>query len=169
MRKKTLPAALLALALLGGCAGPAGEPPLEGNTGTPDLPWEEATARVSCRIVDGAGEGELLLAELDRPLTDGENSRHDGKSVYRLSLAGEACREKPGPNGETAAETELRPIAVYLDGRPATAADLTDGMPVEVVFTPIPSAPPKIRGEVTTTCAGFISRCWTTCGRRTRG
>ncbi len=134
MRKKTLPAALLALALLGGCAGPAGEPPLEGNTGTPDLPWEEAPARVSCRIVDGAGEGELLLAELDRPLTDGEDSRHDGKSVYRLSLAGEACREKPGPNGETAAETELRPIAVYLDGRPATAADLTDGMPVEVVF-----------------------------------
>ena len=134
MRKKTLPAALLALALLGGCAGPAGDPPLEGNTGTPDLPWEEAPARVSCRIVDGAGEGELLLAELDRPLTDGENSRHDGKSVYRLSLAGEACREKPGPNGETAAETELRPIAVYLDGRPATAADLTDGMPVEVAF-----------------------------------
>ena len=31
--KKTLPAALLALALLGGCAGPAGEPPLEGDTG----------------------------------------------------------------------------------------------------------------------------------------
>ena len=61
--------------------------------------------RSSAAAAVSAGEGELLLAELDRPLTDGEDSRHDGKSVYRLSLAGEACREKPGPNGETAAET----------------------------------------------------------------
>ena len=128
--KKTVPALLLCLGLLAGCApSPAGEtPPLESYTSdcqsdAPDLTQDEVPAWVSCRIVDGGSEGELLLAELDRPLNDRELNHHDGKSVYRLPLA-----------GETVTVTEMVPISVYLDGQPARFSDLKDGMNVEVSF-----------------------------------
>lgn len=128
--KKTVPALLLCLGLLAGCApSPAGEtPPLETYTSdcqsdAPDLTQDEVPAWVSCRIVDGGSEGELLLAELDRPLNDRELNHHDGKSVYRLPLA-----------GETVTVTEMVPISVYLDGQPARFSDLKDGMNVEVSF-----------------------------------
>ena len=102
----------LCLALLAGCAAGTADP--ESAT-TLNLEQCEAPVWVTCRIVDGAEEGTLLLAELDQPLADGPaESLHDGKSVYRLTV------------GES--------VAVYLDGEPAAAADLRDGMPVEISF-----------------------------------
>lgn len=76
---------------------------------------DEVPAYAACRIIDGAEDGgPLLLAELDYALDDGHDSAHNGKNVYRLSLTED--------------------IAVTLDGAPASAADLRDGMPVEVAF-----------------------------------
>lgn len=131
--RRIVPVFVLCLSLLTGCTPtPQPTPSLEGETGCPapssavpesptSLTRDEVPAWISCRIVDGAEEGELLLAELDRPLNDRELNHHDGKSVYRLPLAGETV-------------TEMVPISVYLDGQPARFSDLKDGMNVEVSF-----------------------------------
>lgn len=137
---------LLCLSLLAGCApapepSPAAETP-PGDvltticaTDAPDLSQDEAPDWVSCRIVDGAEEGELLLAELDYPLNDRELYRHDGKSIYRLSLNGFRCEETVQPDGTVLAATMINNgISVYLDGEPAQPADLQDGMSVEISF-----------------------------------
>lgn len=122
--KKIAFALVLCLGLLAGCTStpeppPAAEtppeelPPTICATDAPSLAQDEVPDWVSCRIVDGAEEGNLLLAELDYPLNGRELDRHDGKSVYRLSLNG---------------------IAVYLDGGSAEPSDLKDGMNVEISF-----------------------------------
>lgn len=113
---------LLCLTLLPACSGTAvpGNPPApQAEEGPPPdsaatLAEDETPAYLVCRIVDGAEDGELLLAALDASLPEGHEGLTDGRSVYRLSLTGET--------------------PVYLDGKPATAGDLRDGMPVEVAF-----------------------------------
>lgn len=127
--KKCLLSLLLCLGLLTACGGPApaasSSPPDSGGAaagqaqpsepdGVPSLAEDETPAYLTCRVVDGAEEGNLLLAELDAPLSGGHDGRHDGKGVYRLSV------------------TEDTPV--YLDGRPASSGDLTDGMPLEIAF-----------------------------------
>lgn len=118
--KKIALALALCLSLLAGCTptpepSPAVETPpvTEPTPSLPTLSQDEVPDWVSCRIVDGAEEGELLLAELDYPLNERELNHHDGKSVYRLPLNG---------------------IAVFLDGEPAEPSDLKDGMNIEVSF-----------------------------------
>lgn len=118
---------LLCLCLLTACGAPASaespappdaassplsEPP---GDGAPSLAEDEAPTYLTCRIVDGAEDGELLLAALEAPLYGGrECPLNDGKGVYRLTVA------------------EDTPVC--LDGRPASAGDLADGMPLEIAF-----------------------------------
>lgn len=147
--KQPIPIFLLCLSLLSGCApapeqtpAPASEtPPAESasvcavDTDAPSLAQDEVPDWVSCRIVDGAEEGELLLAELDHELNPHELSRHDGKSVYRLSLNGIRCEETAQPDGTVlAAALSNNGVSVYLDGQPAQPSDLRDGMNVEISF-----------------------------------
>lgn len=131
--KKCFLSLALCLALLAACGGPAlaPEPALPDSGGSAASPGEAsppdsvgkstpspaeggAPAHLACRIVDGAEEGSLLLAELDAPLSDNRGGRHDGKGVYRLDMAPDT--------------------PVYLDGSPASARDLQDGMPLEIAF-----------------------------------
>lgn len=127
--KKCLLSLLLCLGLLIACGGPApaasSSPSDSGGAasgqtqpaepdGVPSLAEDETPAWLTCRVVDGAEEGVLLLAELDAPLSGGRGEHHDGKGVYRLRVSAD--------------------IPVYLDGQPASAADLRDGMPLEVAF-----------------------------------
>ena len=111
MKQYALPLLLL-LMLLTACGAPAA--PVPPPEEPPSLTEDEAPSYLTCRIVDGAEDGVLLLAELDAPLSGGRDDRHDGKSVYRLTLTADT--------------------PVYLDGRPASAGDLTDGMPLEIAF-----------------------------------
>lgn len=117
---------VLCLGLLTACGGPAAgtsAPPEEdgaavsqspADSAAPSLAEDEPPVYLTCRIVDGAEDGILLLAELDAPLPGGHDDRHDGKGVYRLTV------------------TEDTPVC--LDGQPASAGDLTDGMPLEIAF-----------------------------------
>lgn len=145
--KKTVFAFLLCLGLLAGCTPapapspspaaetPAGESPAPTGQNLPTLAQDEVPAWVSCRIIDGAGEGELLLAELDYELNPHEDSRHDGKSVYRLSLNGFRCEETvQNDSSVLAACLANNGVCLYLDGEPAQPADLQDGMNVELSF-----------------------------------
>ena len=84
---------------------PTAEQPVQ-TTEQPSLAEDEEPTVLLCRIVDGAEEGNLLLAELDEGIAG-------GKGVYRLNLEG---------------------VAVTLDGEPADASVLKDGMPVDVAF-----------------------------------
>ena len=99
----------LCLCLLAGCGG---QRPAEAPPDTPETP--SAEAYLSCRIVDGAETGSLLLAELDAPLDSAHGGLADGRGVYRLSV------------------TEDTPV--FLDGQPAGPNVLRDGMPVEIAF-----------------------------------
>lgn len=102
----------------------AGEAPAEAP-GSGALPAEtapgggvEPIVYLTCRIIDGAEDGNLLLAALDSPLAEGHSSArgdvHDGRSVYRLSLSDS--------------------FPVYLDGAEAEPGALEDGMPLEIAF-----------------------------------
>lgn len=82
-------------------AGPADVPPAPAD-GAPSLAVDEEAAVTLFRVVDGAEEGNLLLAQL---------SRNMGADVYRL------------PVGD---------ILVTLDGAAAEPSALEDGMVVEV-------------------------------------
>ena len=107
MKKTVLPMAALSLILLAGCAGAQTggtadtPPPLSSGTGNP---VEEGTAEMTCRIVDGADTGTLLLAE-------GEDGVYQGTGIYTLSV-GDA--------------------QVVVDGTETEAAALKDGMLVTV-------------------------------------
>ena len=142
MRRDQLVPVLLAFGLLTGCGAPAGN----GGTPTP-MPPESAPpveGEMICRIVDGAEDGTLLLAEV-------ENGPYDGGGLYSF------------PVGET---------PVWIDGARKTAADLTDGMLVTVCWNgmvaessswgrPIPCGR-KARIPMTIAVSG--SRCSPTCG-----
>ena len=141
--QRSIPMFFLLLGLLTGCVQPLPSPtasPTENSVprsspGVPTLERDETPAWVACRIVDGAEEGELLLAELEHELAPHEDSRHDGRSVYRLSLNKVRCYEEPGPDGNTlAVMTANGGVCGYLDGEPAQASDLKDGMNVEISF-----------------------------------
>lgn len=96
-------ALLLCAALLAGCGAGAGGPGSPAPGG-PDEPSGGETGSLLCRIVDGAAEGELLLAA----------QRGEGDALYRLTV------------GDT---------AVLLDGQPADAGQLRDGMLLTVEYT----------------------------------
>lgn len=96
-------ALLLCAALLAGCGAGAGGPGSPAPGG-PDEPSGGETGGLLCRIVDGAAEGELLLAA----------QRSEGDALYRLTV------------GDT---------AVLLDGQPADAGQLRDGMLLTVEYT----------------------------------
>lgn len=116
---RLLPAMALSLCLLAGCArtvcetAPPDAAPAAGINAM-NLEPDETPTYLTCRIVDGAEDGTLLLAELDEALYGGHDGMHGGKSVYRLTVTED--------------------MAVTLDGAAATAADLEDGMPVEIAF-----------------------------------
>ena len=120
MKKQLLFPALLAglCLLLAACsAGSRGQIPPPAADAPLSLAEDETPSYLSCRIVDGAEDGQLLLAALDGCLSGGhESSFNDGLGVFRLSA---------------------EDIPVYLDGQPAAAADLQDGMPVEIAFNGI--------------------------------
>lgn len=106
MRKVIIPGVLLLCVLLmAACGNPTGSSSVDHAAG--GLPANSvalpAEVTLLCRIVDGAADGDLLLAE------QGEN-RH---GVYLLPVEG---------------------LGVTLDGKAATAADLQDGMLVEVFY-----------------------------------
>jgi len=117
--KKRLFLLALCFALLASCGTQMVEPSVSGEVparpgdevesevpgGTDDL-TVEAAPPVLCRIVDGAEEGNLLLADAV------EDSLYQGNGVYRLSVD-----EK---------------TLVYLDGEVADISVLKDGMLVEV-------------------------------------
>ena len=141
--QRWIPTLFLLVGLLSGCAetpgattvSPASPPTPASASEALTLVKDEEPAWTACRIVDGAEEGELLLAELDHELTSHEDSRHDGKSVYRLSLGGFRCEETVQPDGTVLAATMINNgVSVYLDGEPAQPSDLKDGMNVEISF-----------------------------------
>ena len=112
-------ALLLLCALpLAGCGQVPGETAAPAGTASPtaaettppadDLPGPEVW-EMTCRIVDGAETGKLLLAEV-------ENGPYDGTGVYSFAV------------GST---------PVWIDGAEATAADLADGMLVTVCWNGI--------------------------------
>lgn len=79
-------------------ANPAGVPP--------SLAEDEEPTVLTCRVVDGAEDGNLLLAELDEGL-------YGGTGVYRLNV---------------------KDVPVTLDGEAAEPSVLEDGMAVDVAF-----------------------------------
>lgn len=94
-------------------ADPAGVPP--------SLAEDEEPTVLTCRVVDGAEDGNLLLAELDEGLCG-------GTGVYRLNV---------------------KDVPVTLDGEAAEPSVLEDGMAVDVAFngTVLESFPAQL-GEV---------------------
>ena len=140
----------LSLSLLTACSPSAPESEIGSpDTGRPAdvaLALDPAPAYLACRIIDGAEDGNLLLAELDAPL-DHEQGLHDGKGVYRLTVGD---------------------IPVTLDGQPAAAGDLRDGMAVEITFggTILESFPGQL-GEVSS-LAAFSPAGGALTDRRTR-
>lgn len=120
MKKRILPL-LLGFVLLTACGGrtcdlPADSPAVETPTCVEPVPTQ-----LTCRIVDGAEEGSLLLAELGEGL-------YAGTGVYRLSVD---------------EDTEI-----YLDEEPADADVLEDGMVVDIWFdgTVLETYPAKFSG-----------------------
>lgn len=117
MKKWTLFLSLyFCLCLLSACGGalsaeqpaPVGMEPPAADPGASalSLAEDEEPTILTCRIVDGAETGELLLAELGEGL-------YGGTGVYRLSLGD---------------------IPVLLDGEAADASALEDGMTVGISF-----------------------------------
>lgn len=123
------------------CLTACGSPP-EGGGNDPELPSgggtarsgeapatteEEAPAVLTLRIVDGAEEGNLLLAELDEGL-------YGGTGVYRLNLQNGGPRATILYGDRPAGKSRPMAVPVYLDGEPADASVLEDGMSVDVAF-----------------------------------
>lgn len=133
-------ALLLALCLcLSACGAPAEEP--QGPDGTlvktlegepapgsaPSLAEDEEPTVVTCRVVDGAEDGDLLLAELDEGL-------YGGSGVYRLNLQNGGPKATVMYGDRPAGKLQPTAVPVYLDGEPAEPAVLEDGMAVDVAF-----------------------------------
>lgn len=133
-------ARLLALCLLlSACGAPAEEP--QGPDGTaarilegepapgsaPSLAEDEEPAVITCRVVDGGSDGDLLLAELDEGL-------YGGAGVYRLNLQNGGPRATILYGDRPAGKSRPTAVPVYLDGEPADASVLEDGMAVDVAF-----------------------------------
>ena len=131
---------LLALCLcLSACGTPAEEP--QGPDGTavktqegepapgsaPSLAEDEEPTVVTCRVVDGAEAGDLLLAELDEGI-------YGGAGVYRLNLQNGGPRATIMYGDRPAGKSQPTAVPVYLDGETADASVLEDGMAVEVAF-----------------------------------
>lgn len=144
LRKRAL---LLALCLcLSACGGAPAERPEEPagtealTAGLPPAPGapegggqalsldpdEEPTVFL-CRIVDGAEDEDLLLAEL------GEGP-YGGAGVYRLNLWNGGPRADILYGDRPAGKSRPMTVPVYLDGELADPSALEDGMPVEVAF-----------------------------------
>lgn len=132
---------LLALCLcLSACGGAPAEEP-QGPDGTavktqegkpapgspPSLAEDEEPTVVTCRVVDGAEGGNLLLAELDEGL-------YGGTGVYRLNLQNGGARVTILYGDRPAGKSQPTAVPVYLDGEPADASVLEDGMAVDVAF-----------------------------------
>ena len=110
----------------GGMEPPAAD--LPGGEAPPSLAEDEEPAVLTCRIVDGAEDGDLLLAELGGGLYGG---------VYRLNLESGGPEETLIYNsipGIPAGKAEPAAVPVRLDGEAADASALEDGMVVEVAF-----------------------------------
>lgn len=121
--------------------------PGEAGPPQPSLAEDEEPTYITCRIADGAEEGELLLAEL--PAISG-NAEDSGASeepptpqnVYRVSL-----------NGPTVPQ-------IKLDRDPAMPDALEDGMVVRIGFNGnIMETFPAQLGEVYTVSAYSIGTC----------
>ena len=106
-----------------GGAGPS--QPEDGGVLSLD-PDEEPTV-LTCRIVDGAGDGNLLLAELGEGL-------YGGTGVYRLRLSNGGPRADILYGDRPAGKSQPLTVPVYLDGELADASALEDGMTVDVAF-----------------------------------
>ncbi len=143
-----------------------GTPPAPADV--PSLAEDEEPTVLACRIVDGAEDGTLLLAELDEGL-------YGGTGVYRLNLesggpkADLVYTSLPGITLENAAPAA---VPVYLDGELADASVLEDGMTVDVAFngTAMESFPARL-GEVYSVTAWSVGRsknpggsCYDLCG-----
>lgn len=111
MKRTLLPTFLLCFAVLAGCSTSAGT----GEISSSMAPQSESPAnelsgvemwQMTCRIVDGAESGTLLLAE-------GEDGVYNGTGIYTFAV------------GDT---------PVWIDGEEKTAADLVDGMLVTVYW-----------------------------------
>lgn len=104
MRKWSLFLFLYAcLCLLTACGAPVGAE--TSSDGTPSLAEDEEPAVITCRIVDGAEDGTLLLAELN-----------GGTGVYRLPLEGIAVTL----DGEAADASVLEdgmPVNISFNGQ----------------------------------------------------
>lgn len=134
-------ALLLALCLLlSACGGAPAEEP-QGPDGTavktqeeepapgsaPSLAEDEEPTVVTCRVVDGGSDGDLLLAELDGGI-------YGGAGVYRLNLQNGGPRVTIMYGGRPAGKSQPTAVPVYLDGELADASALEDGMAVDVAF-----------------------------------
>lgn len=93
----------------------------------PSLAEDEEPTVLLCRVVDGAEDGNLLLSELDEGL-------YGGAGVYRLNLQNGGPRATILYGDRPAGKSQPTAVPVYLDGEPADASVLADGMPVEISF-----------------------------------
>lgn len=141
--------------LLSACGGAPAEEP-DGPDGTavktlegepapgsaPSLAEDEEPTVITCRIVDGAEGGDLLLAELDEGL-------YGESGVYRLNLQNGGPRATILYGDRPAGKSRPTAVPVYLDGEPAEPSVLEDGMPVEVAFNgSVAESFPSQLGEV---------------------
>lgn len=119
----------------------AGTPPAPADNTLSLDPDEEPTV-LTCRIVDGAENGNLLLAELGEGL-------YGGTGVYRLNLANSGPRATILYGDRPAGKSQPTTVPVYLDGEAAEPSVLEDGMAVDVAFngTVLESFPGQL-GEV---------------------
>ena len=177
---KSLWALALCISLLSGCGeAPAEttEPPAPGGTEAPatavipgtgttvSLDPDEEPAVLTCRVVDGAENGNLLLAELGEGL-------YDGAGVYRLNLANGGPRADILYGDRPAGKSQPLTVPVYLDGELADASALEDGMTVDVAFNGnVQESFPAQLGEVYSVTAWSVGAeknpggtCYDLCG-----
>lgn len=109
----------------GGAAVKASEQ--EPKEDPPSLAEDEEPVVITCRIVDGAENGDLLLAELDEGI-------YGGTGVYRLNLQNGGPRATILYGDRPAGKSQPTAVPVYLDDELAEPSVLEDGMAVDVAF-----------------------------------